>query len=267
MITLIAAVFAASIVGSLHCAGMCGGVLALAIGVAGGDATPRWRLQTAYHAGRLTTYSGLGLLAGAIGSTMDRATIAGIERPAAIVAGAVMIAFGAMALARVCGLRGLRVRSVPGWPALQRVTRYGYDFAFSRSGLLRAATLGLLTGLLPCGWLWVFVAAAAATGDAATGAITMAVFWSGTLPILAAAGAGMQALAGPLQRHLPKLTAIVLIAVGTWTVSARAFGPSMLTRLPGDAREHGIHAALNHIDSIDESDLPCCTHDDVDDSN
>lgn len=265
MITLISTIFVASIIGSLHCAGMCGGVLALAIGIAGGDPTPRWRLQAAYHGGRLATYTTLGLMAGAIGSRIDRATIAGIERPAAIVAGAVMIALGAIALARVCGVR---VGSMLHWPLLQRVTRRGYDFAFARSGLSRAVTLGLLTGLLPCGWLWAFVAAAAATGDAATGALTMVVFWSGTLPILAAAGAGLQALAGPLQRHLPKVTALVLIAVGAWTVGARTFGASLLDG--GGARgEHvtGIDAALHAVEAIDESDLPCCTHDDADRPN
>lgn len=265
MITLITTVFVASIIGSLHCAGMCGGVLALAIGIAGGDPTPRRRLQAAYHGGRLVTYTVLGLLAGAIGSTIDRATIAGIERPAAIMAGAVMIAFGALALARVCGVRAGSMRHRP---LLQNLTRRGYDFAFARSGLSRAATLGLLTGLLPCGWLWAFVAAAASTGDAATGALTMAVFWSGTLPVLAAAGAGLQALAGPLQRHLPKVTALVLIAVGVWTVSARTFGTSLLNAV--EARgEIGtdIAAALHAVQAIDESNLPCCTHDDADRPN
>ena len=46
MIALIAAVFTASLLGSLHCAGMCGAFVAFAVGL-DGPARPRWRRRAA----------------------------------------------------------------------------------------------------------------------------------------------------------------------------------------------------------------------------
>jgi sulfite exporter TauE/SafE len=86
----------------------------------------------------------------------------------------------------------------------------------------RAAVIGLLTGALPCGWLYAFVVTAAGTGSALAGAALMAVFWAGTLPIMVGLGVGVQALAGPLRRHLPTACAVAMIAVGVLAVSGRA---------------------------------------------
>jgi len=263
MTTLVVTIFVASLVGSLHCAGMCGGVLALAVGVAGGDRSPRWRLHAAYHLGRLATYAALGAAAGAVGSTINRAAIASIERPAAIIAGAAMILLGAAAMARVCGAR--LPTSASRMPVVARLTQRAYDFAFSMSGERRAALIGVLTGLLPCGWLWAFVAAAGATGDTIAGALAMAVFWSGTLPVMASLGAGVQALAGPLRRHLPKVTAATLIVVGAVTIVARSMNPIALTSPP--ATDGGLRAAVRSVDRIDHDSLPCCTDDHADRTN
>jgi uncharacterized protein len=68
VIALVAAIFLASLLGSLHCAGMCGAFVAIACGRLGNDRSD-WRdavaLQTAYHGGRLLTYVTLGMFAGA----------------------------------------------------------------------------------------------------------------------------------------------------------------------------------------------------------
>jgi len=63
MTSLILAIFAASVLGSLHCAGMCGAFVAIAVQDRG-----NWRrhasLQAAYHGGRLASYLSLGIAAG-----------------------------------------------------------------------------------------------------------------------------------------------------------------------------------------------------------
>ena len=85
----------------------------------------------------------------------------------------------------------------------------------------RAWLAGALTGLLPCGWLWAFVVAAAGTGGALAGAAVMAVFWLGTVPAMT----GGLALAGPLldrlRRRLPTVTALALLALGLATLALR----------------------------------------------
>ena len=71
MIALIGAIFLASVLGSFHCAGMCGAFLAVASGAPGGRAKRQVLLQGAYHAGRLVSYTALGAAAGAAGGLVD----------------------------------------------------------------------------------------------------------------------------------------------------------------------------------------------------
>src|SRR6266700_1728996 len=88
MTALVIAIFAASVLGSFHCAGMCGAFLALASGDASGGWRKHMRLQGAYHVGRLISYLALGAAAGSVGRLIDLAgALAGIRPLAAAFAG------------------------------------------------------------------------------------------------------------------------------------------------------------------------------------
>jgi len=54
--------------------------------------------------------------------------------------------------------------------------------------------LGLSTTLVPCGWLYAFVATAAGTGSVISALTVMLVFWVGTLPALVTTGLGLRGL-------------------------------------------------------------------------
>jgi uncharacterized protein len=211
-------ILAASVVGSPHCAGMCGAFAYLA---APGPHPPR-AAAPLYHGARLAGYLVLGVLAGALGASLDRlGALAGVGRAAAIVAGVVMILWGLAAVLRALGVR------VPGLPSLP-VTSGPWAAVLRRAQaigpLRRAALLGALSAMLPCGWLWVFVASAASTGSPLLGAAQMAVFWLGTLPAFAALGLLAQGAAGALRRYLPAVTGVVLIVFGGYTVLHRGAG-------------------------------------------
>jgi uncharacterized protein len=67
---------------------------------------------------------------------------------------------------------------------------------------------------------------AGGTGNAAGGALVMAVFWTGTLPVMLAFGEAVRVLSGPLRRHVPAACAVLLMVLGLWTVFGRAgIGP------------------------------------------
>lgn len=221
MMTLLATVFAASFLGSLHCAGMCGGVVAFLAGSP--NAGKQSVTQVAYHGGRFLSYSLIGLLAGSFGAALDLGGEAlGMGRIAIVLAGAMMIAYGIILLLRV---RGSRVK-IPVPAFLQRIYQTGFSKVTQQGPLLRGLSLGLLTAFLPCGWLYLFAAGAAATGSPWWGAVSMMVFWAGTVPVLAALGIGVQKLAGPLQRHVPSFSAVLLVAVGLMAVLGRLDVPS-----------------------------------------
>lgn len=221
MMTLLATIFTASLLGSLHCAGMCGGVVAF---LAGSSTPGKGKgTQLAYHGGRFLSYSLIGLLAGSFGAALDLGGQAvGLGRTAIVLAGAMMIAYGVILLLRVQG-KAIKI-PVPG--ILQRTYQTGFSKVTQRGPVLRGLSLGLLTAFLPCGWLYLFAAGAAATGSPWWGAVSMMVFWAGTVPVLAALGIGVQKLAGPLQRHVPSFSAILLVAVGLMAVFGRLDVPS-----------------------------------------
>jgi len=214
VIALLAAVLASAVVGSLHCAAMCGPLA----GIAGTSdpGAPRWRPHLAYGGGRLAAYLVLGVIAGAVGAAVDLAgNLASVGRVAMIVAGVAMLAWGGWSLTRALGLR----RGGPGGAGDARPMLYAIR---RRRPALRAALVGMLTAALPCGWLYAFVIVAAGTGSPAMGAAVMATFWLGTTPALLGAGLTLRTLARRLGPRLPVITASLQIVVGAVALAVRA---------------------------------------------
>jgi hypothetical protein len=262
MIESILAVFLLSLTGSLHCAGMCGAFVAFAVATPGADPatqTGRTLLHTAYNGGRLVTYTLLGALAGALGAAMDLGGAqVGVARTAMLFAGSIMIGFGVVTFLR---RRGVRLPNAPIPKRWRTLVSRGHRYAMGKPPVVRALMIGLLTTLLPCGWLYVFAAYAASTGSAAIGALTMAVFWVGTLPVLVAVGEGAGRLTGALGRHIPSLTTAAIVLVGIWTIIGRAGLPAMsspaLTPV-SDAVTDGPATALQQLQADAAAAPPCC---------
>ncbi len=219
MSTLVAGVFVASLLGSLHCVGMCGGFVAFYSGTDGSGGSRRLLSHAAYSAGRLAAYSILGLAAGAIGAALDLAgSLAGVQRVAAVVAGVVMVTWGVFALLQIGGVKVFKHGS---GSAVSTVAAPRHLLVGHRPPVVQAAAVGLLSGVLPCGWLWAFVVTAAGTGSALGGVAVMAAFWAGTVPVLLALGLGAQVLSVPLRRHIPAVTAVILVALGLYAIIGR----------------------------------------------
>lgn len=211
-------ILTASLLGSLHCAGMCGGFVCFyatgAEGRAGGTAS-----HVAYNLGRLVSYLSLGLVAGIVGQGLDRAgALVGVSRAAAVVAGALMIAWGGSIL---LASRGIRVPRLEGLPSGRNPLGALLGRVRERSPEVRAAATGLLTTLLPCGWLYAFVVAAAGTGRVGASLATMALFWVGTLPVMLGVGYGAQRLTGAFRARLPLVTAAAVVVMGVLSITGR----------------------------------------------
>ncbi|MEZ4400228.1 MAG: sulfite exporter TauE/SafE family protein [Kofleriaceae bacterium] len=209
MSAVVVAAFTAGLTGSLHCVTMCGPLVGLA---SGGRFGPSARLAALHGAGRLATYVVLGALAGLVGSAFDLAgKLASVQRGAALVAGAAIVAWG---LVLMRGPRAARP-SDGGW--LDR----GLITLGRRRPATRAFTLGTLTGLVPCGWLWALVVVAAGTASIGLGAATMAAFWLGTAPAMLGAITVIGPLIARLRRRLPIITGLTVMALGLVTLVGR----------------------------------------------
>lgn len=205
MIALFGTVVVASLAGSLHCLAMCGPL----IGLAGG--TRGLRLALAHAVGRLVTYVALGVGAGALGRAIDLAGRLGdIQRVATVLAAVTIFAWAIVALT------GRRVGGAKG-----KVFTAGLAQIRSRRPARRAALIGVLTGLLPCGWLWAFVVSAAGTGSPLIGGLVMGAFWLGTVPAMTGALALGGSVIERLRARMPVVTALALVTLGIGTLAMR----------------------------------------------
>jgi uncharacterized protein len=223
--TLVLPVLAASLLGSVHCAAMCGAFTCLYAGTApgGGPGAAPWHHHAAYNLGRLLSYLVLALVAGATGVRLGGT--------AALVAGVALVAWGAHAMLVASGGAVRTVRVPAAW---QRAMGSVMLRVRDRSPLVRATVTGLVTTLLPCGWMWAFVAVAVGTGSVLGALVVMTTFWVGTLPMMVAVASGAQRLAGRAAARLPLVTAGVIVALGLATIGAH------LGVLPGVSSLHAL---------------------------
>jgi sulfite exporter TauE/SafE len=181
------AMLALGAVSSVHCVGMCGGIVA-AYSSAGRvipirEAKPVARLA-AFNAGRLCTYATLGSIAGIVGGLLEaQVVLYVVANVALILAGLHLVGFGP--LSRIEAL------AAPLWRRMNPLLP-------TRSGFLS----GLLWGFLPCGLVYGALAAAAFAGSPAGGAAAMLAFGIGTLPLLLGASLAFTRLRGRLFRSL-----------------------------------------------------------------
>ncbi len=257
MIPLVVSVFLASVLGSLHCAGMCGAFVAFAVTPTsdGARAPARATLHAAYHGGRLVTYAMLGALAGLLGSMVDLGgSLVGAQRVAGALAAATVATFGVFWMLRALGVKIGRVRPPM---VMQRLLGAGHRRAMNLPPITRAAAIGLLTTLLPCGWLYAFVATAAGTADPIVAVVVMTAFWAGTLPTLVAVGVSARAIAGPIGRATPVLMPALVTVVALGTIVWRSSLPARLDTT-SDVRHASLDDAVTHARTLGEHDHSVC---------
>ncbi|HEY3500314.1 MAG TPA: sulfite exporter TauE/SafE family protein, partial [Polyangiaceae bacterium] len=241
------AVALASVAGSLHCAAMCGGFVAAYAGEAGGRTGARTALHVLYNAGRLVTYAVLGASAGALGRALDLAgRAAGVAHVAAIATGVLLLLSGAVGLAPRSGF--VRLKKGPGRPLAGGLSRLLASFR-DKPPAVRAALLGLTTTLLPCGWLYAFVAVAAGSGGAVDGALVMSAFWVGSLPVLLGVGVSLELVVKSRWARLPRLRSVLILGAGVVTLLSRFQAPAFAASAPA---AHRSDAALPRA-----ADCPC----------
>jgi len=166
--------FILGLVGSLHCAGMCGPLM---LALPGGSRPAMLLLgRVVYNFGRIVTYCVLGLVLGVLGQTLF---LAGFQQWASILLG-IMLLVGLLASKRL-GLKH------PAYNVVARLKHCMRDMMRRRS-IFSLAILGLLNGLLPCGLVYGAAAGAVVTGNLLASVGYMAAFGAGTLPMMLAIG-------------------------------------------------------------------------------
>lgn len=279
MIGLAGAILVTSLLGSMHCVGMCGpmALWASGIGQAGQHRGAAWARLFAYHFGRAVTFFSAGLLAGWLGGLVTvGGDWLGWQQTAARLAGSTMIGLGVWRLLHFWRPADLSwsgssadrsgVASTARVPWDRRLSlAISARLARLRPTLARlpvhsrAFAIGIITTWLPCGWLYLFVLVAAATASPLSALVVMFAFWIGTLPALSAlvGGAiGSVGFAPHIRPALPLLIAITLLVTGSYTISGRAAAD--LAPLSEAARRWGSADPRQLLDELSGEPLPCC---------
>jgi sulfite exporter TauE/SafE len=211
--------FIAGLAGSAHCIGMCGGIVA-ALAMSNRNMTPRFKLfsQLLYNAGRITTYTMLGIVAGMVGPSLDLLPVKSVAFWFSCLANVMVFLIG---LASAAGSPWFNLAVLE--KGSTGILAAPLKRLLSVSPLLAALPIGLILGLLPCGMVYAPLIVAAGSGSPLLGGGIMAALGLGTVPLLLFFGSVSNAMSGRVREWLFRvagLTIALMGAAGLWRLLA-----------------------------------------------
>lgn len=161
--------------GSMHCIGMCGAI-ALALPL---NRKNKFTLLTGslfYNLGRITTYAFIGLLFGFIGQGF---LLAGFQSVLSLILGIVILISVIISGKWFLSVKWLHYINKP-------IGKLKHNIAvlFGKKSNQALYFIGMLNGLLPCGFVYFAIIGAISTLHAYNGTLFMAMFGVGTLPAM-----------------------------------------------------------------------------------
>lgn len=195
--------FGIGLLGSLHCLGMCG-PLAAAMPFSRRQPLKVASQNLVYQFGRIFTYTLLGILIGFVGRGFS---LAGLQQPLSIVAGALMILFV------FTGLKG-KMLNVPGLNRAFGRLKTKLSIFIRKKGYTAYFTTGVLNGLLPCGLVYVALFASLAAPGIEGSAWVMFGFGLGTFPLMYIAGWAPSLIPAKARIKLQRAIPVFVFLVG-----------------------------------------------------
>ncbi len=201
--------FLMGLVGSLHCAGMCGPLtLLLPSGKSTSSRFIAGRLL--YNLGRIATYALLGLLVGLVG---QQSTLFVSREIISVTVGVLILVF---VLLPDKWLSEINVYQI-----IARTTgklKAGFKRNFETNYYTGQLVFGFFNGLLPCGLVYAALAGSFIQLDTLKGGAYMALFGLGTLPMMLSISLG----SGWLKRHfsgqIRKLIPLTYAFLAIWLI-------------------------------------------------
>jgi sulfite exporter TauE/SafE/copper chaperone CopZ len=240
--------FVIGLLTSVHCVAMCGGInlsQCLPQYIQAEGPAPRPALTTLrpgflYNLGRVTAYTLVGFLVGALGSVASLSSNA--QGGLKLIAGLFMIIMGLNLLGLFPFLRALT-------PQLPRSLTRKIDAQKSSSS--SPLIVGLLNGLMPCGPLQAMQLYALSTGSALAGALAMLLFALGTVPLMLALSTLSAVLSKKFTHRMVTAGAALVIMLGL-SMFAQGWGLtgfSLAGMLPDTAEPGGSSAVTIQIEN------------------
>ena len=198
-----------------HCVGMCGGIVVAYSSIKlGGEPSKGYQAAAhlLYSLGRVTTYTTLGSVFGYIGGVITFNNIA--NGALLIVAGMAMVLAGLSLLGKIKFLTVIEHSF-----SSSSFYKDAFKKILNSKSLFSFYLLGLLNGLLPCGFVYFFAIAAASTASPIDGAIVMFIFGIGTIPAMFGLGfLTSLASSSSFRNMMMSLSSIAVILYGIFTL-------------------------------------------------
>lgn len=198
-----------------HCIGMCGGIVMAYSTIKIEPQSSKVSKTVAhllYNFGRVLTYTLLGAMFGALGGVALFSNLA--NGLLLIFAGVVMILAGLSLMGKIKFLT-LIEHSFSTSPLYKKTFQRVLHSKSNSSFFL----LGMLNGLLPCGFVYFFAITAASTADPLYGALVMAIFGLSTIPAMFGVGfLTSLASATSFRNMMMSLSSVAVILYGAFTI-------------------------------------------------
>lgn len=195
--------------GSFHCIGMCGPI-ALALPGAGQSTFKLLIGRALYNIGRVFTYAFLGAVFGVIGHSI---ALAGFQKGLSIALGIAIIS-SVVIKSRFFNSIKRKLGTNSFYGQLKKLI----SSRFKKSGLSTLFTIGILNGLLPCGFVYIGLAGSLTTGSIAGGSIYMALFGLGTFPAMMAMSLAPGLFSISLRRRINSAIPLLAVLFGAYLI-------------------------------------------------
>jgi sulfite exporter TauE/SafE len=198
-----------------HCIGMCGGIVVAYSTIKIDPASSKLSQSAAhllYSFGRVFTYTILGAIFGALGGVVLFSNTA--NGVLLIVAGVAMILAGLSLMGKIKFLTIIEHSF-----SSSSVYKKAFKSILNSKSNSSFFILGMLNGLLPCGFVYFFAITAASTADPLYGALVMAIFGMSTIPAMFGVGfLSSLASATSFRNMMMSLSSVAVILYGTFTI-------------------------------------------------
>ncbi len=243
---------ALGLMGSFHCAGMCGPI-AVALPLHGNTVPQKIFGGTLYNIGRTITYGIMGALFGLLGQGLG---MIGFQQKISVIMGAIMIISVLFP-----ALFKNQYRMDKNWFSLVGKLKKSIGEMFSIRSFSSLFFIGLLNGLLPCGLVYMAIAGAIGTGNAAEGTLYMVLFGLGTIPMLLTISVAGNMMGQAIRRKINKLIPVLVVVVGLlFVLRGLSLGIPYLS--PEKQKiEQKFEKSLENNDAgiVQESNGDCCS--------
>jgi len=212
--------------GSFHCIGMCGPI-AFIIPI---DRASKFKMffQTfLYNFGRLISYSLIGLLFGLIGKGLY---LAGFQQRLSILMGVIMIA---TVIIPISVFKKYNF-SKPLYKIIAKV-KHKLGLYLNKKSNKSLFLIGFFNGFLPCGLVYMALIGSISTGNVVEGALYMALFGFGTLPMMTAAVLLGNFVNLSLRNKIQKIIPAFVVIIGLLFI-LRGLGLGIPYISPSDAK-------------------------------